>query len=103
MLSDQKEMKKTIIKKKVNKEKKKPLDFLALNRKYLNGRTSIKKFGLIETKSLGPGKGNFNSTDNLLLTVTDNLKKKFKKTTKKKSIKPDVSLEQDISRKLRER
>jgi hypothetical protein len=64
MLSDQKEMKRVILKKKVNKEKKKTIDFLSLNRKFLNGKPKSKKFGLIETKSLS--KVNFNSTDNLL-------------------------------------
>lgn len=81
-------MRNRIIKKKPSTKKK--VDFLSLNKKYINGRPKSKKFGLIDTKTLENKKNNFNSTDNLLLNnMVDNMKKKVKKT-KKKSIKPDL-------------
>ena len=87
MLSDQK-LKNKVVKKKV--VKKKTPDFLALNRKHINGRPKSKKFGLIDTEGLGRKNSNFNSTDNLLLSVQANMKKKMK-TGKKKSIKPSAA------------
>jgi hypothetical protein len=94
LLSDQKEKPK--MKKKV--AKKKPVDFLSLNKKHLNGRPKSKKFGLMDTKTLDKKNSNFNSTDNLLLD------KKRKPAAKKKSVKPaEIFSDQDASRRARER
>ena len=82
MLSDHKFKNKA-----AKKKKKKTSNFLALNKKYINGRPKSKKFGLIEPNGLAFGnkKSNFHSTDNLLL---ENQKKKKKVVGKKKSVKP---------------